>query len=191
LLKISEIVRDGLGLSRWAEQGERLLQRRKTALNQFLAELETPNPRPRKPRQAIKRNPVFQPGDCLAVRLQDGEWGPILVLQGEPDSDDPYVETYGTNLIVTLRYKNAEMPSLDIFEKREWLYLTHHAWKNHLDVSYVTAVRFRNVKDRFVRVGTIQLRARDPQTSEVYSSWPNRLEGMYLQDLWDRSIRDP
>lgn len=145
LSKIREIVRDGLGLDRWAEQGERLLERRKTALNQFLAKLESPNQRPRKPRKAIKRNPIFQPGDCLAVRLQDGEWGAILVLQGERQSDDPYKDSYGTNLIVTLRYKNSEIPSLDVFEKREWLYLTHHSWKNHIELCYVTAARSGNV----------------------------------------------
>jgi hypothetical protein len=188
--KVREIVSDGLGLDRWAEQGERLLQRRKTALNQFLAKLKTPNQRPFRPRKAIKRTPVFQPGDCLAVRLQDGDWGAILVLKGEPESDDPYKETYGTNLVVTLRYKSSEMPSLSVFEKREWLYLTHHSWKGRLELCYVAALRFRKVKDRFVRVGAIQLRPTDPRTAEMYSSWPNRLDDMYLQDRWDRGIRD-
>jgi len=190
LSKIREIVRDGLGLNLWVEQGESLLQRRKTALTRFLAKLEAPNTRPRKPRKATKCNPIFQPGDCLAVRLHDGEWGAILVLLGEPQSDDPYKETYGTNLVVTLRYKNSEMPCLGVFEKRKWLYLTHHSWKNHLELCYVTSTRFRTVKDRFIRVGAIQLRATDPQTATMHSSWSNVLDGMYLQDLWDRGIRD-
>ena len=190
LSKIREIVSDGLGLELWAEQGEDLLRRRKTALSQFLTKLETPNPRPRKPRKAVKRKPIFQPGDCLAVRLKDGDWGAILVLRGEPESQDPYKETYGTNLIVTLRYKSSEMPRLKVFEKREWLYLTHHSWKEELDSAYVTTARFKSVKDRFVRVGAIQLRPSDPQTTKWYSSWPNRLNGAYLQDRWDRGIRD-
>jgi hypothetical protein len=190
LSKIREIVSDGLGLDLWAEQGERLLQSRKAALSQFLAKLETPNPRPRTPRKAIKRKAIFQPGDCLAVRLEDGDWGAILVLEDEPESDDPYKETYGKNLVVTLRYKSPEMPSLSVFEKREWLYLTHHSWKGQLELCYVTAVRFRKVKDRFVRVGAIQLRPTDPRTANMYSSWPNKLDDMYLQDRWDRGIRD-
>jgi hypothetical protein len=183
-------VRDGLGLDRWAEEGDRLLLRRKAALNQFLARLETPNPRPRKSRTAIKRKPIFQPGDCLAVLLQDGDWGAILVLQGEPESVDPYKETYGSNLVVTLRYKNSEMPNIGVFERREWLYLTHHSWKNHLEICYVMALRFKKVKDRFVRVGSISLRATDPRTATMHSSWPNCLNHMYLQDRWDRGIRD-
>jgi hypothetical protein len=190
LSKIREIVRDGLGLERWAEEGDRLLQRRKAALNQFLARLETSNPRPRKSRTATKRKPIFQPGDCLAVLLQDGDWGAILVLQGEPESVDPYKETYGSNLVVTLRYKNSEMPNLGVFERREWLYLTHHSWKNHLEICYVTALRFKKVKDRFVRVGSISLRATDPRTATMHSLWPNCLNHMYLQDRWDRGIRD-
>jgi hypothetical protein len=190
LSKVREIVSDGLGLDRWAEQGERLLARRKTSLNQFLAKLETPNPRPRKPQKAIKRKPIFQPGDCLAVLLQDGDWGAILVLMGEAESDDPYKETYGRNLVVTLRYKSSERPNLSVFEKREWLYLTHHSWKDHLDLSYVMALRFREVKDSFVRVGAIELRPTDPHTAKMFSSWPNKLGDMYLQDRWDRGIRD-
>jgi hypothetical protein len=190
LRKIREIVAKGLGLDLWAEQGEGLLQRRKTALTQFLIKLETPNPRPRKPRKAIKRNRIFQPGDCLAVRLEDGDWGAILVLEGKPESDDPYEETYGTNLVGTLHYKSSLMPRLDDFEKRQWLYLTHHSWKNQLELCYVTAARFRKVKDRFVRVGTIPLRSSDPRTAKMYSSWPNKLNDMYLQDRWDRGIRD-
>jgi len=190
LSKIRDIVSHGLGLDLWAEQGEGLLQRRKAALSQFLTKLETPNPRPRKPTKAVKRKAIFQPGDCLAVRLEDGDWGAILVLDGEPESDDPYKETYGTNLVVTLRYKSPEMPSLSVFEKREWLYLNHHAWKNYLELCYVTAARFKKVKDRFIRVGAIQLRPTDPQTAKTYSSWPNQLDHMYAQDRWDRGIRD-
>jgi hypothetical protein len=190
LSKIREIVSGGLGLDRWAEQGERLLQRRKIALSQFLAKLETPNPRPRKPRKAVKRKAIFEPGDCLALRMKDGDWGAILVLEGEREADDPYKETYGTNLIATLRYKSSEMPSLDVFEKREWLYLTHHSWKSQLDLCYVTAARFRTVKDRFIRVGAIQLRPTDPRTAKTYSSWPNQLDDMYVQDRWDRGIRN-
>jgi hypothetical protein len=190
LSKIREIVEDGLGLARWAEQGERQLERRKTALKQFLIKLETPNPRARKPRKAIKRKPKFQPGDCIAVRLRDGDWGAILVLQGEPESVDPFEETYGKNLIINLRYKNPEMPSLEVFEKREWLYWNHHNWKNHLNLYYVMALGFRQVKDRIVHIGTIPLRSTDPQTSKSYSPWSNIVETMYTQDRWDRGFRD-
>jgi hypothetical protein len=190
LSKVREIVSGGLGLDPWAEQGEGLLQARKVALGRFLVKLEAPNPRPRRPRKGTKRKPIFHSGDCLAVRLEDGDWGAILVLDCETESDDPYKDTYGTNLAVTLHYKNSEMPTLDVFEKREWLRLTHHAWKGDLELCYLSAIQFRNVKDRFVRVGNIPLRDTDPRTSRTYSSWPDMLHGMYLQDRWDRGIRD-
>jgi hypothetical protein len=190
LQRVREIVSEGLGLDLWAEQGERLLQRRRTILGQFLARLGTRNPRQRKPRKAVKRKAVFQPGDCLEVRLKDGDWGAILVLDGELESDDPYKETYGTNLVVTLRYKSSEMPSLNVFEKREWFHLTHHSWKDHLELCYVTSTRFREVKDRLVRIGAIELRPTDPRTAKAYSPWANQLDGMYLQDRWERGIRD-
>jgi hypothetical protein len=42
--KVRQIVDEGLGLARWAEQGDRLLLKRKAALNQFLSKLETSTP---------------------------------------------------------------------------------------------------------------------------------------------------
>lgn len=188
--KVNEIVSGGLGLDPWAEQGERILQARKVALGRFLVKLETPNPHPRRPRKGTKRKPIFHPGDCLAVRLEDGDWGAILVLECETESDDSYKDTYGINLAVTLRYKSSVMPTLDVFEKREWLNQTHHSWKGDVALCYVSAVGFKNVEGRFVCVGNIPLRDTDPRTSKTYSSWPNMLRGMYLQDRWDRGIRD-
>jgi hypothetical protein len=190
LSKIEQIVTQGLGLELWAEQGNALLQRRKTVLRQFLAKLESKNPRPRKPRMAIKRKPIFQPGDCIAVRLEDGEWGAILVLKGKPESDDPYVETYGTNLAGMLDYKSSRMPALSDFEKRNWLIKTHHFWRNEISLYVLIAARFRQVKDRFIRVGNVPLKAADPREAKTYASWPNIADDMYLQDRWNRGLRD-
>jgi hypothetical protein len=192
LAEIRKIVQDGLGLDRWAEQGKRLLEQRKVALNQFLLKLETANERPRKPRRAIKRKPLFEPGDCVAARLQDGAWGAILVLQHEPESDDPYKETYGTNLVAALRYRSVEPPPLSVFEKREWLFLTHHAWRNRMELSFVFKRGSRSVKDRLVLVGNIPLRKTDPEYQEckTYCRWSTVLEEIYQQHRWDQGIRD-
>jgi hypothetical protein len=190
LERIRQIVSDREGLDRWEEQGQTILQRRKSALIQFLAKLESTNPRPRKPRKATKRKPIFQPGDCLAVRLPDGDWGAILVLSDRPESGDPFVPTFGWNLAATLRYKGSDLPSLQVFAKREWLRKTHHSWQGDLDLCYVSTVRYRSVKDRFQVVGNILLRDTDPQTTKTYSGWSNMTDSMYLQDRWDRGIRD-
>ena len=190
LQKIREIVNGGSGLDRWAEQGPKLLNQRKLALRQFLTKLETENLRPCKPRKAVKRKPIFEPGDCVAYQMDDGDWGAILVLRTPPCSEDPYVETYGTNLTVTLRYKSASLPMLDTFQKREWLVLTHHSWKGRTVVCNVSALRYRRVKERFKVVGRIPLLSTDPQSSDTYAIWPNLLDDMYYQDRWDRGIRD-
>lgn len=188
--KVREIVQNSLGLDRWAEQGERLLLRRKKALAQFLKQLESPNLRARKPRKATKRKPIFQPGDCIAVRLEDGEWGAILVLKNPPETDDPYKDTYGVNLIAVLHYKSQQPPTLSVFEKRQWLHLTHHSWRNQAVICNVMALRFKGVKDRLTLVGSIPLRDSDPCESKTYSPWSAVVQSMYLQDRWDRGIRD-
>lgn len=190
--RVREIVRAGQGLVRWAEQGERLLQKRKKVLEDFLAHLETVNPQPRKPRKAMKRKPLFQPGDCLGVRLEDGRWGAVLVLQQAPETDDPFKETYGMNLVAGLRWFGDEAPDLRVFEERDWLSLNHHHWRNHRLLFFVSALRFRGVKDRFVRVGSSVLRESDPRHEQCrsYSQWELVVGSLTEQDRWDRGIRE-
>ncbi len=192
LAKVRGIVRDGLGLERWAEQGQRLLERRKTALDQFLAKLESVNVRPRKPRKSIKRKSLFKPGDCLAVHLPNDVWGAILVLQHEPESEDPYKETYGTNLVAALKYRGVNPPPLDEFEKREWLLLNHHAWRDKVVLSFVFALRSKDARDRLVLLGSVPLRKTDPQHNQckTYSSWSRVIQDIYNQDRWDSGIRE-
>lgn len=192
LAKVRGIVREGLGLERWAEQGQRLLERRKAALGQFLAKLESVNARPRKPRKSIKRKPLFKPGDCLAVRLPNDVWGAILVLQHEPESEDPYRETYGTNLVVALKYRGTNPPPLDEFEKREWLLLNHHTWRNEMVFRFVFGRRFKDVRNSLVLLDNIPLRKTDPQHSQCksYCRWSRVVQDIYNQDRWDNGIRD-
>ncbi len=192
LADVRNMIRDGLGLARWEEQGSLLLEKRESALRRFLAKLETENLKPRKPKKAIKRKPLFQPGDCVAVRLMDGEWGAILILQGETESTDPFKETYGSNLAVALRYKSLELPALDVFKAREWLIRTHPAWKGKMDICNVSVLRSKKVLNRLKLVGNTALRSDDPKGAMFYGNWATMLDALDFQYRWeqDQSIRN-
>jgi len=160
LERVRGIVKKGLGLDRWAEAGEKGLARRRKELDAFLARLQTNNPRPRRPRKPIVRKPVFQPGDCLAIRLSDGNYAAALVLEDPSEEDEPGDETYGVNLIGLLSFRSPTKPSRDVFERRQWLRSTPGGG---LKIVNVMALGFRAVRDKFEVVAKIPLRADDPK----------------------------
>lgn len=206
--RVREIVSEGKGLDRWAEAGDRELARRRKALNTFLAKLQTSNPQPRRPRRPTQRKPVFQPGDCLAIRLSDGDYGAGLVLEHPPDDNagDPAEETYGVNLIGILSYKSSEKPPLHVFERRDWHRSTHHSKSRGevpAEVVNVLALGFRRAKGRIELVGRIALRDDDPKeqrqyiaggpaftmTFGTYSTWDHLGEDLVYQARWDAGER--
>lgn len=188
LAHVENIVSKGEGLGLWEDAGPKGVERRHKALETFLAKLRTKNERPKKPRKPIVRKPIFQTGDCLAVRLSDGDHGAAIVLGYPAEKIRPGGDTYGINLIGLLRYKSAERPGPDTFEKREWLRLTHHSWDGRLELLKAMALRFRSYKDRFEVVGQTQIRPEDPKEAPAYSGWEFG-EQMVHQARWERGER--
>lgn len=171
LKRIERIVSHGEGLALWEESGTKSLERRRKLLDAFLAKLRTTNDRPRKPRRPTIRKPIFQTGDCLAVRLSDGDYGAAIVLGCPVEKVRPGGETYGLNLVGVLRYKSSLKPVPDVFKKREWLRLTYGHWNGKLDVTNVCALGFRKFKDRFEVVCQTPIREDDPKEADSYSAW--------------------
>jgi len=169
LKKIEAIVREGRGLERWEDTGPKAAERRRRVLEKFLDTLRTKNPRPRKRKKPTQRKPLFEPGDCLAIRLSDGSYAAAIVLHNPPEEQSPGGETYGINLIGQLHYKSARKPPQAVFEKRKWLVPD---WSSkELFIVNVMALRFRAFKERFEVVGKTQLRADDPTESMGYTGW--------------------
>lgn len=196
LVRVRGMVERGEGLARWEEEGPKALAKRKAELARFAELIAEPCPRPRKPKKATKRKPVFRAGDCVAVRLSDGDWGAVVVLAEETPNTDPAVETFGQNVVGVLRYKGKEKPGPEVFEGRDWLWLTHHNWmewsggdpRGVLQVTAVARSGFRAVKDRFEVVGRTEIRDTDPREARALSSW-EFVEQVVLQERWDRGER--
>jgi hypothetical protein len=206
--RVRDVVAEGKGLDRWAQPGGRGLARRRKVLSTFLAKLRTVNPRPRGPRKPTHRKPIFQPGDCLAIRLSDGDYGGGLVLEhpSEGNAEDPAEETYGVNLIGILSYKSADKPPLGVFEKRHWHRGTHHSTSRGEvppEIVNVPALGFGRAKGRIELVGRIELRDSDPKEQRqyiaggpvytmrfgTYSMWGHLGEDLVYQARWDAGER--
>ncbi len=179
LTRVRRIVQRGLGLDRWAAEGPTVLRHRRARLAAFLKSIEEPNPKPRVPRPAIKRKPVFEPGDCLGVRKSNGRYGAVLVLDGDPESSDPGVETFGVNVVGVLEYDSARKPGPTVFEGRKWAVSRFQfRTKGPPDLEFLSVARsgFRAVRDRIEVVGRTRIRKSDPREPRVYTDWKGFLE---------------
>lgn len=169
----------GQSLDRWRED-VRGLSRRRTALEKFIGKIANPNPRPKKLPRIVVRAPKFRPGDCLSIRLENGQYAAALVLA----ADHSNVE-YGKNLIGVLDYLSSEKPPIEVFRKRKWLVRTHHGWNAEVDLAWYQYVGFRTVKDRLTVVGQVEILDSDPKDSHSYSFWSSVGEQVMHQHAWD------
>ena len=110
----------GRDLERWREVSESAYAQRRKVLTTFIEKLSSPNPKPRKPPKLVVRPPVFNEGDCLAVRMADGTFVAAFVIAADASNPE-----YGKNLIGVLDWSGAEAPTLDVFASRRFLRLTH------------------------------------------------------------------
>ena len=132
------------------------MPRRKATLEKFLNKIAVPNPRPKKPRVAI-RAPKFKAGDCLSIRMENGQYAAGLVLV----ADHSRVE-YGQNLIAMLDYLSPEKPQIDVF-----------------------LVGFSSVKDRIEVAGVVDILPSDPKSSRSYCGWALLGRHVIYQREWN------
>jgi hypothetical protein len=110
--RVAEIADKGLGLERWREGGPSMLSKREKVVRDFLNKISKPNPNPVKRRGEKRYPPIYLPGECLAVELNDGAFGAVIVLACD-DSHD--IE--GFDIVALLEWHSAEKPPLNFFEK--------------------------------------------------------------------------
>lgn len=121
--RVEEIATSPTHLAEWDDSGPKGRKKRERVLAAFVAKLRTPNPRPKKPRKARLRTPIYEPGTCLAVSRPDGRYLAALVTFHRIENPRPGQDTYGLNTVVLLDYLESVPPSLDVFVKRRFAYL--------------------------------------------------------------------
>lgn len=104
------------GMDAWRAEGAKRAARREHALAELLARIQLPNPQPRPRKAAEREQAAFRPGDCVAFAFPDGRWGAAVAFKGRAGMP-------GSNLIKVLNYRDSNLPTMAVFEKRQW----HHA----------------------------------------------------------------
>jgi hypothetical protein len=164
LNRIKEDLASGRSLAPWTED-QRGPARRRAALEKFISKIGQPNRRPKKPPKIVVRAPKFRPGDCLSIRLSNGQYAAALVLAAYHSTVE-----YGTTLVGVLDYLSLEKPTMEVFGKRKWLLLGQHS-SNKIDVAWYHYIGFFAVKNRLEIVGQVEILGSDPTDSTIYRRW--------------------
>ena len=128
----------------------------------------------------------YQPGDCLAIRLGDNDFGAALVL-ARAEHPDSGVST----LVGVLRYKASEPPDVRVFLRREWLIPTHHSWNGKRpDIHWCIASDFPTIEPLLHVVAHIELLPADPKESKTVAGWSGIGIHPVAQARWDAGLRD-
>ena len=182
--RVTDLITSKQTLDRWEEGGAAQVRKRQQVLERFLEKISQPNQKPKRRRRVKHLPAVYASGDCLAIKLEDGDYGAALVL-----ATDETPKAEGWNLVGVLRYKDKEKPPLPVFEGREWLHLTHHSWKGDKpEMHWCPARRHKKEGAALEVVGQVALREDDIREFNSFGGWNLGLQPV-LQERWDQGER--
>jgi hypothetical protein len=175
LTRIERIVESGTDIEVWRQldASEADLKKRAVALDRFLEKLRSEKPKARKRKKRVIRQPVFEKGECLVFRLENGNYGGAVVLEAVSRVG------FGLNLVATTRINQVDLPAVQDFTSAEVMVKNFGNWKNEREVGWRNSIRFSKEKDLFQGIGKIFVEKRyDP---DDYS------QGFFYGGFW-RSI---
>jgi hypothetical protein len=135
--RVKTIVETGTDLEVWQQldADEKDIKKRKVVLDKFLADLQTERLKAKSRKKKIIRQPVFEKGDCLTFKLENGNYGGAVVLEAIKDSE------YGQNLIAITRINQQNKPTKKDFENAEVLVINYASWDNKPVVQWYLPTR--------------------------------------------------
>lgn len=120
--KVKQLIESGTDLTNWKELGasQSDIRKREKVLQKFLFQISNERKRA-KSRDSIKLPPVFEKGDCLIFKLQNGNYGGAIVIEADTSSNFGF----GRNLVCTTRINSEKIPTLNDFVENEVLYISY------------------------------------------------------------------
>jgi hypothetical protein len=151
--RVKKVIEKGANLEvcRQLDADDKTVKKRKAVLDKFLAELQTERPKAKSRKKKIIRQPVFEKGDCLTFKLENGNYGGAVVLEAIKDSE------YGHNLIATTRINQPNKPTKNDFVSAEVLVMNYASWDNKPNVKWYYPIRHKQTAHLIEKVDTIDV----------------------------------
>lgn len=151
--RVKKIVETGADLDVWRQldADEKDIKKRKVVLDKFLLDLQTERPKAKSRKKKIIRQPIFEKGDCLTFKLENGNYGGAVVLEAIKDSE------YGHNLIATTRINQPNKPTKKDFENAEVLVMSFGNCDNKPNVKWYLPIRHKNIAHLIEKIDNLEV----------------------------------
>jgi len=151
--RVKKVIETGVDVEVWRQldADEMDIKKRKAVLDKFLADLQTDRPKAKSRKKKIIRQPVFEKGDCLSFKLENGNYGGSVILEAIKDSE------YGHNLIATTRLNQPNKPTKKDFENAEILIMNYANWDNNPNVKWYLPIRHKHTAHLIEKVENIEV----------------------------------
>lgn len=155
--RIKNIVDTGADIEVWRQldANEKDLKKRKIVLDKFLFDLSTEKLKPKarnKKKEPKKIQPVFEKGDCISFKLENGNYGGAFVLEAIHNETNPY-----PNLIAATRINKKEKPSVEDFKNSTVLVQNFAMFKDDPNIHWYSPIRHNNIVSLIEVVGKIEV----------------------------------
>lgn len=142
LTKVTEIIQSGKDLEVWRslEATESDIKKRAIVLDKFLKTIQTEKSKAKSRRKKIIRQPIFDKGDCLTFKLENGNYGGAIVLEAIRDTE------YGLNLLITTKINQSAKPSKKDFENAEILVVNRGAFEDKSMIHWYNPMRHKKIE---------------------------------------------
>ncbi len=175
LNRIKEIVESGKDIELWKEldASQSDLNKRKKVLASFLEKISTEKRATRKRKVKKLRNAVFEKGDCLVFKLNNGDYCGAFVLEAEKETE------FGLNLIVVTNIKKSDKPTEKDFENAKVQYgleqQINKKYKPKEQISWYYAQHFKKAETEFEKIGHLKVGKsyRSNIDFQRFSNWDN------------------
>lgn len=162
--RVRTIIETGQDIEIWKELGASNpdLSKRQKVLEGFLQKLSADKKAPRKRKKKILRNSVFQAGDCLAYRMDNGNFGAALVLTDERDTE------VGANCMAITAIDSPTKPSIEEILSSD-IYIKHEnetrfennrlvdSWVDKPQIGCFSAINYKRDPVEIYLVGQVKL----------------------------------
>ena len=164
--RIKKIIESGADLETWRllDANNKDLEKRKKALDKFLADLQTERTKAKSRKKKIIRQPIFEKGDCLTFKLENGNYGGAVVLEAIKDTE------FGLNLIATTRINQLNKPTKSDFENAEVLVMNYASWEDKPNVTWYLPIRHKQIAHLIEMVAHIEVQINYDKKAAMFGS---------------------
>ena len=149
---------------------EKDLNKRKIVLEKFLQILTSEKKNPKARKKKIIRQPHFEKGDCISIKLSNDYYGGLVVLEAIKDTE------LGLNLIAVTRIHTKTKPTISDFKSGKVLLLDFANWSNRFDIGWCFKISFKKITQEIEIIGNIKV-------EQIYDPEPTKTNFYYNGSL--------